>query len=173
MRIAKPLAVMLIAGFMAISCWGQAKTAPSKAAAQKSAPAQHGDNVVLNKADYKYGPVPNLPSCSSAFPVKGDPTKGPSMLAIKASPGCTIPWHWHSVNEHVMVTTGQTTIQMKDGQPEKVGPGGYFFMTARHQHEFKCVTACTGFVYSEGIFDIHYVDPAGKEIPMSEAEKKK
>lgn len=42
-------------------------------------------------------------------------------------------------------------------------------MPSKHQHVFTCVTACVGFVSADGAFDIHYVDDAGKEIPVETA----
>jgi hypothetical protein len=35
---------------------------------------------------------------------------------------------------------------------------------ARHVHEFVCPAACSGFVVSDGAFDIDYIDKDGKEI---------
>ena len=46
-------------------------------------------------------------------------------------------------------------------------------MPSKHVHQFTCTAACTGFVYSDGAFDIHYVDASGKEIPLDAAMKKK
>ena len=42
-----------------------------------------------------------------------------------------------------------------------------------HVHQFKCTSACTGFVSSDTAFDIHYVDAAGKEVPLEAALAKK
>ena len=37
-------------------------------------------------------------------------------------------------------------------------------MRSRHVHEFVCTAACSGFVVSDGAFDIHYIDKNSKEI---------
>jgi hypothetical protein len=58
---------------------------------------------------------------------------------------------------------------MKDGQPSSVHPGDYVYLPAKHVHQFTAVTAVTMFDLPSGPFDIHYVDPAGTEIPPEKA----
>jgi len=54
-----------------------------------------------------------------------------------------------------------------------VGPGGFAMTPGKHVHQFRCVSACSGFVNSNVAFDIHYVVAAGKEIPPEAALAKK
>ena len=51
-----------------------------------------------------------------------------------------------------------------EGTSIVLGAGGYAKMPSRHVHEFVCTAACSGFVVSDGAFDIHYSDKNGKEI---------
>jgi hypothetical protein len=46
-------------------------------------------------------------------------------------------------------------------------------MPAKHVHRFHCTgtSGCEFYVYSDGVFDMHYVDDKGKEITTDEALK--
>lgn len=140
-----------------------------------SAAAQEGQMASQspgqNVDEMKFGPVPGLPTCTTAAVQKGDPSKGASILLAKTSSGCSIPWHWHTPNEHLMLVKGVARVEMKDGKPLTLREGGFALMPARHVHQFVCETTCLLYVYSDGAFDIHYVDTQGKEIPPADALK--
>jgi len=60
---------------------------------------------------------------------------------------------------------------MKQAAPVALKAGGFVELPAKHVHQLKCTDACTLYVLSDGKFDIHYVDPDGKEIPPDQAMK--
>ena len=124
-----------------------------------------------NVDEMKFGPVPGLPTCATVSVQNGDPSKGASILLAKITSGCSIPWHWHTPNEHLMLVKGVARVEMKDGKPMTLREGGFALMPARHVHQFVCETACLLYVYSDVAFDIHYVDAQGKEIPPADALK--
>jgi quercetin dioxygenase-like cupin family protein len=151
-----------------------------------------------NLGELKFGPIPGLPTCTQGAVEDGDPATGPSILIAKGSAGCAIPWHFHTPNEHVMVVSGVARMEMRGvmKEPEGAKPGaamteekmegkmegkaakplmlragGFALMPSRHVHQFRCMEACTIFLYSDTKFDIHYVDPQGKEISPEEALK--
>lgn len=134
-----------------------------------TASAQHamGQNV----ADMKLGTVPALPTCATGAVLNGDPSKGPSVIYAKSAPGCTIPWHWHTPNENVMIVTGTALMEMKDGKPMTLHAGAYALMPSHHVHQFSCAKGCTLYIYSDAAFDIHYVNGAGSEISPDDAMK--
>jgi quercetin dioxygenase-like cupin family protein len=128
------------------------------------------DMGVLRKlSENKFAPLPGMPACVVSAAENGDPAKGPSMIIFKATAGCKIPWHWHTPMEQVMIVSGSAKVEMKGGSTAVLGPGGYARMPSKHVHQFTCTSACTAFVNSDGVFDIHYVDAAGKEIPPDKA----
>jgi quercetin dioxygenase-like cupin family protein len=127
--------------------------------------------VERNVADMKFGPVPGFPTCATAAVQQGDPSKGASILLGKLTAGCVIPWHWHTPNEHLMMVSGTARMEMKDGKPFTLRPGGFALMPSHHQHQFRCTTACTVYVYGDGAFDIHYLDKQGGEISPDDAMK--
>ncbi len=133
---------------------------------------QTGDHPVVNKAaTAKLAPVPNVPDCATAAVESGDPSKGPSILLIKLSAGCAVPWHWHTPNEHVMAVSGTGKIQMKGEKPVLLRSGDFAFAPSHHVHRFSCAGPCMIFLSSDGAFDIHYVDEAGKEMALDDALK--
>ena len=141
--------------------------APHLAQGQQAANPPAGGNM----AEMKFMPVPGLPTCAPGAVQSGDPTKGPSVILAKISAGCSIPWHWHTPNEHLMIVSGEVHLEMKDGKPLILREGGFARMPGRHVHQFRCTTACALFVYSDAAFDIHYVDAQGKDIPPTDALK--
>ena len=137
--------------------------------ARGQGPAGHPG--VQNMAGMKFGMVPGMPTCSTGSVQSGDPSKGPSIILAKTAAGCSVPWHWHTPNEHLMMVTGVARLEMKDGKPQTLRAGGYAMMPSRHVHQFLCTSSCTFYVYSDAAFDIHYVDGQGKEISPDDALK--
>lgn len=127
--------------------------------------------AVHNLADITLAPFPGMPSCATGSVQSGDPTKGPSIILSKLTAGCVFPWHWHTPNEHLMMVAGTATVEMKDGAARKLLAGGFAMMPSRHVHRFTCAEACTLYVYSDAVFDMHYVDAQGTEIPPESALK--
>ena len=124
-----------------------------------------------NMAQMKFDLVPGIPACSTGSVQSGDPSKGPSILLAKATAACTVPWHWHTPNEHLMIVSGVVRIEMRDGPTLTLRAGGYALMPSKHVHQFRCTSSCVFYVHSDAAFDIHYVDGQGKEIPPAEALK--
>jgi len=132
--------------------------------------AQGGDEThVSSSSQLKFGPVPNSPACVTAAAEHGDPSKGPSTLLLKFTSGCAIPMHWHTPTEQLMMVSGSARMQTQDGTASTLERGGFVHIPPKHPHQFTCVTACTAFLVSDGVFDIHYIDKSGKEIPAEQA----
>jgi quercetin dioxygenase-like cupin family protein len=126
---------------------------------------------IVSAATTKFGPLEGLPACLTLSPQRGDPTKGPAVILIKMTTGCKVPWHWHTANEGLMIVSGKGKLEMKGAAAAAMAPGDYAFLPGKHQHEFTCTAACTFFDVTEGVFDIHYVDKDGNEIPPAQALK--
>jgi quercetin dioxygenase-like cupin family protein len=139
----------------------------SGAASGQEMTGHRGQNI----ADMKFVNVPGLPTCASASVQNGDPSKGPSFILAKTPAGCSIPWHWHTPNEHLMMVSGSARLDMKDGKSLTLQGGGFAVMPAREVHQFRCLTACMLYIYSDVAFDIHYVDKSGNEITPVDAMK--
>jgi quercetin dioxygenase-like cupin family protein len=142
-----------------------------------AAAVAHADEmgVLRKQSEATFAAVPVMPSCISVAVESGDPSKGPSIILFKGKAGCTIPWHWHTPSETVMMVSGTAKVQMKgdDANSGVLGPGGFAMMPSKHVHRFTCNTACSAFVSADGAVDIHYVDAGGAEITPEVALAKK
>lgn len=125
--------------------------------------------IVATAAGSKLGPLPGVPACLTLSPQRGDPTKGAAVILIKMTPGCKVPWHWHTFGEGLMIVSGKGKVEMKDGAPAAVAPGDYVYLPGKHPHQFSCITGCTFFDVTEGAFDVHYINKDGQEIPPEQA----
>ena len=155
------------------SVWRFALTAGLLAGVALSSMAQDKAGVTT-AAGSKFGPLPGLPTCLTLSVQRGDPTKGGAVLLVKMTPGCKVPWHWHTAGEALMMVSGKGKIEMREDAAAAaagVAPGDYVYLPGKHPHQFSCATACTFFDATEGTFDIHYIDKDGKEIPPDQALK--
>ena len=142
--------------------------------ALQSARAEDAGKAMYSaSATAKFIHFPGLPTCTTGVVLSGDPAQSASLMLIKAATGCAVPWHWHTPAEHLMFVSGRGKGEMKDGSPVMLHAGDYLSLPGKGVHQFTCVAACTFFLTSDGIFDIHYVDAAGKEISPDEALKSK
>ena len=151
-----PTLMLLLAPIFSTSAQGQEMTNPAA-----------GQNV----AEMKLTTIPGLPTCAVGSVQRGDPTKDPSIVFAKMPAGCSIPWHWHTPNEHLMMVSGMARLEMKDGKPFTLRAGGFALTPSRHVHQFRCERACQLYIYSDVAFDIHYVNGQGDEISPTEALK--
>jgi quercetin dioxygenase-like cupin family protein len=137
-------------------------------------PARSEDKMVYAaRATSKFVNLPGLPKCGTMSVQNGDPSKGPSVILTKTAAGCTVPWHWHTASEQLMVVSGSGKVEMKEGSPVSMHTADYVFLPGKSVHQFTCIAACTFFIVPDGAFDIHYVDKEGKEISPDEALKSK
>ena len=139
-----------------------------------TAAAQSGDmDIAQNLAADKFQKVPGAPECLTAAVEQGDPSKAVVFL-LKATAGCSVPWHYHTANEQLMLVSGTGRVEMKDAKPVDLHAGGFAYAPAKHVHKFTCVgRPCEFFLSSDAAFDIHYVDESGSEIPPEKALAKK
>jgi uncharacterized protein (TIGR02246 family) len=110
-------------------------------------------------------------TCLAGAHETGDSKQGASVSLVKFDPGCIIPWHWHTPNENVMVVDGALLQEWKD-HPSSVAKRGDFIHIPSHQvNQATCVSdaPCMILLYSDGLWDMHYVDASGKEISGDEA----
>ncbi len=160
MKILRGLAAFSAAMILAVLSFG---TSPARIAADAA--------VAQNMAGMKFINFSALPTCAKGAVLNGDPMHGPSLMVVKFAAGCSVPWHWHTANERVMMASGVGVVQMNGGKPVALRPGGYAFAPAQHVHRFRCSGPCTIFILSDGAFDIHYVGSHGQEISPEAALK--
>lgn len=133
--------------------------------------AQDSGMVFAKAATSKFVALPGVPACMKVAIQRGDPTKESAALLLKFTAGCTVPWHWHTAGEQLLLVSGKGTAQMKDGKPAAMSSGDYAYLPSKMVHEFKAVTPVLMLDTPDAAFDIHYVDKSGNEISSDEALK--
>lgn len=123
----------------------------------------------VNADEAKLVSVVGAPECATFAIEHGNPKAGSSVTLVKLAGGCTVPMHWHSADEQLMLVSGAAQVEMQGEQPHSLQPGGYYFMPAHHFHQLSCHTGCTFHRSVDGPIDIHYVDSAGTEISAEKA----
>jgi hypothetical protein len=139
--------------------------APSAGAHPAGAP------VIADPLTARFQVYPTVPACFQTAVLRGDASSGPSSVLVRADRSCTIPLHWHTPNETVVMISGTASVTMADRPPATLSTGGYAYLPSRHPHVFSCAGPCLLFIDQDGPFDIHYVDGEGKEVPAEEALK--
>ena len=140
------------------------------AAASLQATAQSA-MVLKSPASTQYGSSPVLPACATIAVQDGNPATGPAVFSLKITGHCTIPWHWHSGNERLIILHGSPKLEMKDMPAAIAHDGDFVLMPAKSPHQFSADGPCELYVVTDAPFDIHYVNSAGTEIPPDQALK--
>ena len=105
----------------------------------------------------KFSPDKDVQCLSSAIET-GDPTTGRSTLILKASPGCVVPWHFHTAEEQLIIISGTVLAEMTDHRPTRLGPGGFAVMGGHMPHQFTCQarSGCLMIVAFDRAYDIYW-----------------
>jgi quercetin dioxygenase-like cupin family protein len=122
-----------------------------------------------NISDLKLQPLPDAPACFPAAVERGDPAHGSSIMIMRCSAGCYVPWHWHPASEEIMMTRGTAEVHVKGEKPIKLAAGGFLAVPPHHVMNFSCTSESQLFLLTGGAFEIHYVNDAGNEISPQEA----
>jgi Cupin domain len=109
------------------------------------------------RSSVKFSPDKDVQCLSSAIET-GDPTTGRSTLILKASPGCVVPWHFHTAEEQLIIISGAVLAEMTDHRPTRLGPGGFAMMGGHMPHQFTCQgkSACLMIVAFDRAYDIYW-----------------
>ena len=125
---------------------------------------------IRNLEDQIFSSMPaGFPACMSSSLQHGDPSHGPTIAVVRLNTGCTIPWHWHTSEEQIMLFKGSGRFQAKGSAPVMLKSGGYVFVPSHVVERFTCSESCTIFLHTNLVSDIHYVDAGGHEISLEKA----
>ena len=116
-------------------------------------------------AQLKWGPCPPfLPKGCGIAVLHGDPAKDNVDVFLKVPAKSTIPLHWHTSAERMVLVAGELHVTY-DGQKMAVlKPGTYAYGPAKRPHKGACVSAvpCVLFIAFESPLDAVPVESAGK-----------
>jgi len=138
--------------------------AGSPALAQVPAPEQ-AITQTAGDPQLKWGPCPPfLPKGCAIAALHGDPAKDNLDVFLKVPAKSTIPLHWHTSAERMVLVAGELHATY-DGQKTAVlKPGTYAYGPAKHPHKGYCASAtpCVLFIAFESPLDAVPVDVAKK-----------
>jgi quercetin dioxygenase-like cupin family protein len=119
----------------------------------------------------KFVSVPGVPACVTMAPLRGNLGTGPATVMVKMTQACVVPYHWHTPSEELIVLRGAPLAQMQGQRPVILKVGSYSQLPSTHTHRFRCESKepCLIALVTGGVFDIHFVDEAGKEITTEAA----
>ena len=98
-------------------------------------------------AEQKFAPFPNIPECAKGAVLHGDPNQGASTILVKSTGACTIPSHWHTPNEQVMIANRQRPSR-DEGRSSKTPDNGSLRLLA--------FEACARVFLSDGLPLLHH-----------------
>lgn len=124
-------------------------------AADAPAPASTAQSALKPLDTAQFQPDDDV-KCLSDVLEAGNPARGPSTILLKATPGCVVPWHYHTAMEQVVVIRGRLKMEMTGHSATTLGPGGFAAMPGKMAHQFICSgkKECLLTVMFDGTYDI-------------------
>lgn len=109
-------------------------------------------------ADVQF-PQGHHPDCLQFSIENGDLKTGPSTAVMKAAPNCTVPAHYHTAEEQLLIVRGEVSTGMESMPDTVLGPGGFAMMASKQVHWFACTAKqeCLMFVTFDRPYDIVWV----------------
>lgn len=122
--------------------------------------------LTMDDAVLKWGPCPPfLPAGCAIAVLHGDPAKANVDVFFKVPAKSTIPLHWHTSAERMVLVGGELHVTYV-GQPAAVlRPGSYAYGPAKQPHHGSCVSdvPCVLFIAFESPLDAVPGDNAAKQ----------
>jgi quercetin dioxygenase-like cupin family protein len=140
-----------LAGLLSATALAYAYTTSSAMAEPSQAPVTR--TVASVQA---WGPCPPIfPAGCQIAVLNGDPAKPNADVFLRVPKGYTIPPHFHTSPERMVLVEGQLTVRYQGVAAEVLMPGEYAYGPAGMPHEATCTgaTACTLFIAFEGPVD--------------------
>jgi quercetin dioxygenase-like cupin family protein len=121
----------VLAAFVALPC----AVAGTPAEPAANAPAAH--HAIIPLKDAPFAQDEDVKCLQSALET-GNPDTGPSTFLLKAPAGCSVPAHFHSADEQLIVIQGRVATGMKGTPSVTLTPGGFAAMPGKAIHWFSC-----------------------------------
>ncbi len=89
--------------------------------------------------DLEWGPCPEfMPEGCGIAVLQGDPEQPNADVFFRMAPGTTVPNHWHTSAERMVLVSGRMQVDYEGQEPVVLTPGTYAFGPAELPHETVC-----------------------------------
>lgn len=116
-------------------------------------------------AQLKWGPCPPLfPKGCEIAVLHGDPAKPNADVFLKVPANYTIPAHWHTSAERMVLVSGELRFEYTGHGPSVLKPGTYAYGPAKAPHKAFCAGSgpCVLFISFESPVDAHTAESSQK-----------
>jgi len=113
----------------------------------------------------KWGPCPPIfPKGCEVTVLRGDPANGRSDVFLRTPANYSLPRHWHTSPEHMILVSGKLHVTYEGKKPSLLKSGSYAYGPAKAKHEARCADAgpCVLFIAFESPIDAVLVEGACK-----------
>lgn len=113
-------------------------------------------SLTIADAQLKWGPCPDfIPQGCEIAVLHGDPAKANADVFFKVPADFTIPPHWHTSPERMVLVSGELQVMYDGQEPTTLTPGTYAYGPAKLPHSAYCLkgTACVLFIAFEAAVD--------------------
>lgn len=120
-------------------------------------PASAGESAFIRTAaspELEWGPCPAfMPAGCSIAVLHGNPAEPSADVFFRLSPGATVPLHWHSSAERMVLVAGELEVAYAGQEPVVMKTGTYGYGPTRLEHSATCVSG------EPCVLFIAFVDP--------------
>lgn len=115
--------------------------------------------LAVKPSDGRWEPIPQMRPGAERMVLRRDPLSGGVELLARYPSGYTVPWHWHTANERLVVLEGRFLIESSDHRVE-LERGGFVYQPGKNVHQVSCISGqqCLYYAYWDGPWDINYVE---------------
>lgn len=135
---------------------GFALVLASSLALADASPQEPALALSLNDAELSWGPCPDfIPKGCEIAVLHGDPGKNNSDIFFKVPGNFTIPHHWHTSAERMVLVSGELEVTYDGQQPAVLRLGMYAYGPPKLPHTARCNNGdpCVLFIAFEGPID--------------------
>jgi mannose-6-phosphate isomerase-like protein (cupin superfamily) len=115
-------------------------------------------SFLATDAELKWGPCPPIfPKGCEIAVLHGDPSQENADVFLKVPANYTIPPHWHTSAERMVLVAGELLVEYFGHKPATLRVGNYAYGPAKAPHQATCKSAdpCVLFIAFEGPVDAH------------------
>lgn len=136
--------------------WSTALVLASPSTLAEEPASEPAFSLTIADTQLKWGPCPAfIPQGCEIAVLHGDPAKANADVFFKVPADFTIPKHWHTSAERMVLVSGELRVTYDGQEPTTLKPGTYAYGPAKLPHSAYCHkgAACVLFIAFETPID--------------------